>query len=108
MSKAKDLLKKAQKVSKGESLEEAEIDYEWLTGYAQIAQRTRDDKDFGINRYPYEKARPWVPSLVVTSNIASGQNAGRWRCTQVSDLSLNMRPTTPTPLGIEWSFIRRP
>jgi hypothetical protein len=37
-------------------LEEAEIDGAWLTAYARIARRCRDDKDLGVSRYLYELA----------------------------------------------------
>lgn len=50
-----DLLKKAKKVSKGESLEEAEIEVDWMTTYATIVRRCRDEKEFGLSRYPYEQ-----------------------------------------------------
>jgi hypothetical protein len=36
------------------TLEEAEIDGAWLTAYAMIARRCRDDKDLGVSRYPHE------------------------------------------------------
>jgi hypothetical protein len=37
-------------------LEEAEIDGAWMTAYARIARRCRDDMDLGVSRYPYELA----------------------------------------------------
>lgn len=49
------LLAKAKKVSKGSTLAEAKIDSAWLVAYAQIARRCRDDKEFGLSRYPYEQ-----------------------------------------------------
>jgi hypothetical protein len=48
------LLGKAKKVKKGSTLEEAGVEGAWLTAYAQIARRCRDDRDFGVTRYPYE------------------------------------------------------
>lgn len=50
-----DLLTKARKVAKGKTLTEAEIEPEWMRCYGMIARRTRDDKDFGLSRYPYEQ-----------------------------------------------------
>jgi hypothetical protein len=41
----KKLLVKVKKVKKGSTLEEV---------CAQIARRCRDDRDFGVTRYPYE------------------------------------------------------
>jgi hypothetical protein len=52
----KELLRKSKKVKRGAALEEAEIDDAWLTAYARIARRCRDDKDLGLSRYPYELA----------------------------------------------------
>ena len=49
------LLRKAKLVSKGKTLEEAGIELGWMTTYGQIARRCRDDKDFGLTRYPYEQ-----------------------------------------------------
>jgi hypothetical protein len=37
-------------------IEEAEIDGAWLTAYAKIARKCRDDKDLGVSRYPSELA----------------------------------------------------
>jgi hypothetical protein len=51
-----ELLRMSKKVKRGATLEEAEIDGIWLTAYAKIARRCRDDKDLGISRYPYEPA----------------------------------------------------
>jgi hypothetical protein len=51
-----ELLRKSKKVKRGATLEEAEIDGAWLTAYAKIAGRCRDDKDLGVSRYPYELA----------------------------------------------------
>jgi hypothetical protein len=51
-----ELLRKSKKVKRGVTLEEAEIDGAWLTAYARIARRCRDDKDLGVTRYPYELA----------------------------------------------------
>jgi hypothetical protein len=30
--------------------------WRWLTAYAKIARRCRDDMDLGVSRYPYELA----------------------------------------------------
>jgi hypothetical protein len=51
-----ELLRKSKKVKRGATLEEAEIDGAWLTAYAKIDRRCRDDKDLGVSRYPYELA----------------------------------------------------
>jgi hypothetical protein len=51
-----ELLRKSKKVKRGATLEEAEIDGAWLTAYAKIAMRCRDDKDLSVSRYPYELA----------------------------------------------------
>jgi hypothetical protein len=49
-----ELLRKSKTVKRGATLEEAEIDGAWLTAYARIARRCRDDKDLSVSRYPYE------------------------------------------------------
>jgi hypothetical protein len=49
-----ELLRKSKNVKRGATLEEAEIDGAWLTAYAKIARRCRDDNDLGVSRYPYE------------------------------------------------------
>ena len=49
------LLTNGKKVANGATMEDAEIDAEWMTAYARIARRCRDDKDFGLSRYPYEQ-----------------------------------------------------
>jgi hypothetical protein len=51
-----ELLRKSKKVKRGATWEEAEIDGAWLTAYAKIARRCRDDKDLGVSRYPHELA----------------------------------------------------
>jgi hypothetical protein len=51
-----ELLRKSKKVKRRATLEEAEIDGVWLTAYARIARRCRDDKDLGVSRSPYELA----------------------------------------------------
>jgi hypothetical protein len=43
-------------VKRGATLEEADVDGAWLTAYARIARRCRDDKDMDVTRYPYELA----------------------------------------------------
>jgi hypothetical protein len=48
------LLVKAKEVKKGSTLEDAGVEGAWPTAYAQIARRCRDDRDFGVTRYPYE------------------------------------------------------
>lgn len=52
---ADKLLVKAKKVTKGESMAEAGIEPAWLSAYGKVARRCRDDKDFGLSRYPYER-----------------------------------------------------
>jgi hypothetical protein len=51
-----ELLRKSKKVKRGATLEEAEIDGAWMTAYARIASRCRDEEDLGVSRYPYELA----------------------------------------------------
>jgi hypothetical protein len=41
-------------VKRGATLEEADVDGAWLTAYARIARRCRDDKNMGVTCYPYE------------------------------------------------------
>jgi hypothetical protein len=48
------LLVKAKKVKKGSTLEDAVVEGAWLTAYAQITRRCRDDRDSGVTRYLYE------------------------------------------------------
>jgi hypothetical protein len=48
-----ELLRKSKEVKRGATLEEAEIDGAWMTAYARIARRCRDDKDLGVSSYPY-------------------------------------------------------
>jgi hypothetical protein len=52
----KDFLRKSNKVKRGTTLKEADVDGAWLTVYAQIARRCRGDKDMGVTRYSYELA----------------------------------------------------
>ena len=49
------LLSKSKKVAGGASLEEAEIELEWMTTYATIARRYRDEREVGLSWYPYEQ-----------------------------------------------------
>jgi hypothetical protein len=56
MQSTEELLRKSKKVKRGATLEEAEIDGAWLTAYAKISRRCRDDKDLDVSRYPYELA----------------------------------------------------
>jgi hypothetical protein len=51
-----EVLRKTKKVKRGATLEEADVDGTWLTAYARIARRCRDDKDMGATRYPAELA----------------------------------------------------
>jgi hypothetical protein len=51
-----ELLRKSKNVKRGATMGEAEIDVAWLTAYARISRRCRDDKDLGVSRYPYELA----------------------------------------------------
>jgi hypothetical protein len=54
VQRMEELISKSKKVRNGATLEEDEIDGSWLTTYATIARRCRDDKDLGVSRYPYE------------------------------------------------------
>jgi hypothetical protein len=47
-------------VKRGTTLNEADVDGAWLTVYARVARRCRDDKDMGVTRYSYEIA-PVLP-----------------------------------------------
>lgn len=49
-----ELLEKARKVAKGSSLADADIYTACMHAYAKIARRSRDDREFGLTRYPYE------------------------------------------------------
>jgi hypothetical protein len=51
-----ELLRKSKKVKRVATLEEAEIDDAWLTAYAKVAMRCRDDKNLGVSCYPNELA----------------------------------------------------
>lgn len=55
LSTVDELIVKAKEVTKGKSLAEAGIELEWMRSYGRIARRCRDDKDFGLTRYPYEQ-----------------------------------------------------
>jgi hypothetical protein len=57
----KEVVRKTRKVKRGAILEEADVDGAWLTAYARIARRCRDDKDMGVTRYPYELAPGMSP-----------------------------------------------
>ena len=50
-----ELLVKAKFVAKGNIMQEANIDLAWMRGYGSIARRARDDREFGLTRYPYEQ-----------------------------------------------------
>jgi hypothetical protein len=78
MQSMEELLRKSKKVKRGASLDETEIDGAWLTAYARIARRRRDDKDLGVSRYTYELAPGVSPSWADTSSIASGRSVGTW------------------------------
>jgi hypothetical protein len=49
-----ELLRKSKK-KKWATLEEADIDGPWLTAYSRLARRSRDHKDLGVGRYPYDR-----------------------------------------------------
>jgi hypothetical protein len=55
MNTVESFLAKARKVAKGDTLEAAGIEHFWLSAYATIARRCRDDREFGVSRYPYEQ-----------------------------------------------------
>ena len=50
-----ELLSKAKLVAKGKSLSAAGIELSWMKTYGMTARRCRDDKDFGLARYPHEQ-----------------------------------------------------
>jgi hypothetical protein len=52
--KLEELLSKSKKLARGSSLEDAGIDASWLAAYATITRRSRNDRDFGVSRHPYE------------------------------------------------------
>jgi hypothetical protein len=52
----KEFLRKTKKVKRGTTLKEADVNGAWLTAYARIARRWRDDKDMGVTRYSDELA----------------------------------------------------
>jgi hypothetical protein len=58
-----ELLRKSKKVKHGATLEEADVEGTWLTAYARIAGRCRDDKDLGVTRYQFELAPGVSPFL---------------------------------------------
>lgn len=47
-------MEKAKKVEKGKTLVEADISIEWMTLYGKIAQRSDQDRRYGLTRYSYE------------------------------------------------------
>jgi hypothetical protein len=49
-----ELLRKSMKVKRKATLGEADMDSAWLTEFALIARRCRDDKILGTSRYPYK------------------------------------------------------
>lgn len=58
-----DIISKDRKVARGATITEAEIDPSWMKPYAQIAHRSRDDREFRLLRYPYE-AKPKFGAFV--------------------------------------------
>ena len=46
---AEDLISKSKKLANGDSLDQAGIGYSWMSSYATIALRCRDDKEFGLS-----------------------------------------------------------
>jgi hypothetical protein len=52
-----ELLQMSRKVKREATLQEADIDVFWLTAYARIARRSRNDMYQGVSRYPYEIVR---------------------------------------------------
>lgn len=54
LGEVEDILTKSKEVTKGKPLALAGIDSAWLTTFAEISRRYRDNKEFGISRYPYE------------------------------------------------------
>jgi hypothetical protein len=52
----KEFLCTTKKVKRETTLKEADFDGAWLTAYAQIARKCRDDKYIGITRYSCELA----------------------------------------------------
>lgn len=54
--KVEKLLRAAKKMAKGADAEDAGFEREYLTSYAAVARRYRDDRDLGLSRYPYEAA----------------------------------------------------
>lgn len=51
---AEELLGKAKKLEKGVTLSEAGISADWVSSYAEVAERVERSRKFGISRYPYE------------------------------------------------------
>ena len=49
------LLTNGKKVANGAIMEDFEIDTGWMTAYAVIARRCRNDKDCELSGYPYEQ-----------------------------------------------------
>jgi hypothetical protein len=54
VQRMEELISKSKKVRRGAKFEEAEIDGSWLTTYATIDRRCRDDKDLGVSRNQYD------------------------------------------------------
>ena len=77
---------------------EAGIDPLCIAIYAAIARRCRDNKDFGLSRYPYEQG-PSVGAFTGDSlNTESGASGRVSKNTQVYALCMNTRPIISTQL----------
>lgn len=61
LSDADELIKKAKKVAKGESMEDAGLDHVWLQTYAYISVRVSQDLEHGMRCHPYEVSRQVNP-----------------------------------------------
>ena len=53
-STTEKLIEKSKLVLNIDSLQKAGIDGSWLTTYANVARRCRDDREFELYYYPYE------------------------------------------------------
>ena len=53
--KMEELWSKANLIAKVKTLEEAEIDSEWLKTYGQEPRWCRDDRELRLTRWPYEQ-----------------------------------------------------
>lgn len=50
-----DILSATKTINNGKSFEEVNFKAEWMEAYGQIAGRCRDDKDFSVTPWTYEK-----------------------------------------------------